>query len=334
VQGFGPILILGYAGSLILHKHLTVGELIGFTGYMGMLFGPASSLFDLVLTTQNSVVALQRIYEILDEPIEESPRAAYSEKDMRRFKGDITFKNVSFMYPGTSKKVLQNLNISIARGETVAIVGGSGAGKTTLINLLLRFYTLQEGTITIDTIDIATLPLPVLRKVICVVPQEPFLFTGTINENIAWGDPSASEKDIEHAAQAANIHKFITALPSGYATVLGEHGYQLSGGQKQLISMARAFLRNPKIIILDEATSAVDSQSELLVKEAMKRLLHGKTSLVISHRLSSIVNVDRIMVLDKSRIVEEGTHQKLYRKQGAYRRLFEEQLQVMKKAAS
>jgi subfamily B ATP-binding cassette protein MsbA len=333
VSGIGPLCIFAYAGFLILQKQMTVGELIGFSGYMGMLFGPASSIFDFILSSQNSVVALQRIYEILDEPREEPPQKEKVRKDMSRLKGHISFDQVHFTYPGTSKKILEDLSITISPGETVAVVGGSGAGKTTLINLLLRFYTPQSGKISIGGVDIATIPLPILRQFICVVPQEPFLFTGTIKENIAWGDPAASERDIEHAAQAANMHKFITKLPSGYETELGEHGYQLSGGQKQLISMARAFLRDPNIIILDEATSAVDSQSEQLVKEAMKRLLRGRTALIISHRLSSIVNVDRILVLDHSRVAEEGTHRSLYRKRGAYRMLFEEQLHVMRRPA-
>ncbi|MGD1045182.1 MAG: ABC transporter ATP-binding protein [Bacteroidota bacterium] len=329
IQGMGPILIFAYAGSLIVNKQMTVGELIGFAGYMGMLFGPASNLFDFILSSQNAVVALQRIYQILDEPPEEYHQEFQSHTSIKDFAGNIKFENVHFSYPGSPKNVLLNLNIEIVSGESVAIVGGSGAGKTTLINLLLRLYTPQKGTIYIDDVDISTLPLSVLRQLIRVVPQEPFLFTGSIKENIVWGNLTASEEEIEQAANAANIHKFITSLPLGYATELGEHGYQLSGGQKQLISMARAFLRNPRIIILDEATSAVDSQSEQLVKEAMKRLLQKRTSLVISHRLSSIVNVKRILVLENSQIVEEGTHRKLYHKRGAYQRLFEEQLHVM-----
>lgn len=296
---------------------------------MGMLFGPASNLFEFTLSAQTSVVALQRIYQILDEPPEESYQPQPLHKHICDFGGKIKFNSIHFEYPEQRKPVLLNLTFEIVSGESVAIVGASGSGKTTLINLLLRLYRPTKGTIYIDDLDISLLPLSLLRQLICVVPQEPFLFTGSIQENIAWGNLTATEQEIQQAAEAANIHQFITNLPLGYATELGEHGYQLSGGQKQLISMARAFLRDPKIIILDEATSAVDSQSEQLVKDATKRLLQGRTSLVISHRLSSIVNVDRIMVLEKSRIVEEGTHQNLYRKRGVYRRLFEEQLHVL-----
>ncbi|HAL56755.1 MAG TPA: hypothetical protein DCP63_09830 [Bacteroidetes bacterium] len=326
VQGLAPIFIFTYAGYLILNKMMTVGELVGFIGYSGMLFGPASSVFEFMTSLQIAIVSLERIYQILDTPPEEEPVATQPPEVQLVNRGDVVIRNVRFTYPGRSEPALDGFGLSIMSGEAVGLVGRTGSGKTTVVNLLLRLYRAPSSSITIDGIDINLLSLATLREAVCVIPQEPFLFSGTILDNIRYGRLDAPEAEIARAAARANLEEFILGLPRGYQTELGERGVQLSGGQKQMISIARAFLRNPKIIILDEATSAVDSQSEHLIKEALEELMKDRTSLIISHRLSSILGAGRVVVLEKGKIVQEGSHRELYARGGTYRKLFEEQL--------
>lgn len=328
VQGLGPIVIFAYAGYMILNKTMSVGELVGFSGYMGMLFGPAAGLFEFSTSLQVAFVSLQRIYQILDTPEEVrcKPSTILLSERGKPVKGDITFENVNFSYRNDKSLTLSEFNLEVRAGEAIGIVGKSGSGKSTLVSLLLRLYQPQHGQILIDGVNIDSIPLELLRETVCLVPQDPFLFTGTLLENICYGKVNAANDEIVCAAKLANADEFISKLPGGYSTYIGERGVQLSGGQKQMISIARAFLRNPKIIILDEATSAVDSQSESLIRAALKDLMVHRTSLVISHRLSSMLGVSRLIVLQGGRIVEQGTHEELYIKNAVYRKLFEEQL--------
>jgi len=241
-----------------------------------------------------------------------------------KIKGDIEFEHVYFSY-SKGKEVLKDINFTIKQGQMTALVGLSGAGKTTITNLLARFYDPDSGTIRIDGYDIREVTLESLRKQIGMVTQDTYVFNATIKENLLYAKPSATDKEIERACKVANIHDFIMGLPNGYDTVVGERGTKLSGGEKQRLSIARALLKDPRIIILDEATSSLDSLSEMLIQEAIKPLLEGRTSIVIAHRLSTIIAADQILVMDKGRIVERGTHHELLQAGGLYRELYEKQ---------
>jgi subfamily B ATP-binding cassette protein MsbA len=318
----GPLLLLWLGGSKVINGTLSLGTLIAFYTFLGRLYGPVQRLATANIEVQGSLAAIDRVFEYFDlEPEEEDLAEAIELKSVR---GDIVFENVNFSYNG-EKNALENINLEIKSGESVALVGPSGSGKSTLINLLLRFYDPNCGKILLDGIDLKKIKIESLRKNIGVVDQEAFLFNASLKENISYGKRDASLGEIKSAAKAANIYDFIESLPEKYETVVGERGVKLSGGEKQRITIARAILKNPKILILDEATSSLDSESEGLIQQALKTLLQEKTSLVIAHRLSTILSADKIIVLEDGKIVEAGQHFELLEKGGVYRKLYDEQ---------
>jgi subfamily B ATP-binding cassette protein MsbA len=294
-------------------------DLIAFLLYALRMLQPIKQLSQLPTNAQSSLAAAERLFEVLDAPSE-------SQTDSGRisdfsFDNDIRFENVSFSYEKTP--VLSDVSFVARKGQVIALVGASGAGKSTLVDLIPRFYSLKEGRITIDGVDTREITLPALRSLTGIVSQDTVLFNDTVRNNIAYGtDLAYTDEQVEAAARAANAHVFIAELPDKYATLLGERGTRLSGGQRQRLAIARALLRDPPILILDEATSALDTESERLVQEAVDRLLEGRTVFVIAHRLSTVVHADQILVLDKGRIIEQGTHAHLLEKQGAYHRLY------------
>lgn len=326
----GAVLIWGYGGYRVIGPagDLSLGTLTAFIGYMWRFYQPIQSLSHLSEQFESATTAAERVFEILDhKPELHSLEKAEAEEDLR---GEIEFSNVSFYY-NVGEEVLKNINFRIKAGEMIGLVGSSGAGKSTLVNLIPRFYEVTEGDIYIDNKNIKDMDLNALRAHIGVVLQEPYLFYGSIAENIAYGRPDATMEEIIWAAKAANAHKFIMNFPDGYDTIIGERGIGLSGGEKQRISIARAILKNPKILILDEATSSVDTETEKLIQEAIDRLIKNRTTIAIAHRLSTLKNADRIIVLENGEIVEEGTHDELMSKEdGFFRRLVEIQAEIAK----
>jgi len=323
LTALGPILVLWAGAVEVWAGRLTVGMLMAFYGYLGMLFHPIQRLTELNLTLANSLAAMDRIFEVFDTfpEVREQPAAL----SLRRVQGAINVEEVGFGYPGRDPLFLQ-LNLRIPAGTTLALVGPSGAGKSTLFKLLPRFYDVTAGRIAIDGIDIRAVALRSLREQMAIVPQEPILFSGTILDNLRYGRPEAAETNIRDAARAAFADTFIEQLPRGYLTEIGERGLRLSGGQKQRLAIARAFLRNAPIILLDEPTSALDAESEELIKQALKRLLQDRTALIIAHRLSTIEHADTVIVLDEGRIIEHGRHEELLKHPDSlYRRYAERQ---------
>jgi len=323
----GAVLIWGYGSySVIAGGDLSLGTLTAFIGYMWRFYQPVQMLSNISGQFQMASTAAERVFEVLDhEP--EIKREIQKPKPLN-LKGEIIFKNVSFRY-NNEDDVLKNINLHIKPGEMIGLVGSSGAGKSTLVNLIPRFYEVTEGQLLIDGKDVNEYDLTALRAEIGVVLQEPFLFYGTIAENIAYGRPDATMEEIVWAAKAANAHKFIMGFPDGYDTLVGERGIGLSGGEKQRISIARAILKDPKILILDEATSSVDTETEKLIQEAIDYLIKDRTTIAIAHRLSTLKNADRIVVLDNGTIVEEGTHDELMAlENGVFRHLVEIQSEI------
>lgn len=322
VNMIGPIVVLTWGTYLIVGGSIKLGALIAFYMLLTYLYSPISDLASVNVEFRAALSSVDRIYEYLDLPAAtlEDPKPVRVE----RAKGAISFRDVAFGYE--TSPVLADITLSIAPGEKVAIVGPSGAGKTTLMNLLMRFYDPSRGEITLDGVDIRRLETASLRRQIGLVEQEPVLFYGTVRENIAYGDPQASEEMVMAAARVANIHEFVLGLPDQYATMIGERGVTVSGGERQRICLARAILRNPPILLLDEATSSLDSRAEQLVQQALESALKDKTAIIIAHRLTTIRHVDRIVVLDRGRIVEQGSHQGLLASSSLYRELAEKQL--------
>lgn len=306
---------VGLGGWLIVRGEATVGTLVAFQGYVGGLFGPVQGLTTIYQTLRQAAVSLETVFSILDadDPLADAPGA----RPVTAVAGEVVFENVGFAYDGRTP-VLEGIDLHARPGETIALVGPSGAGKSTMVALLQRLYDPTTGAIRLDGVDIRDLEQRSLRRQIGVVLQDALLFNDTIRNNIAYGRPGASQAEIEAAARAANAHDFIMRLPRGYDTVVGERGGVLSGGGRQRIAIARALLKDPPILILDEATSALDAESEALVQEALSRLIRGRTTFVIAHRLSTVVGADRIVVLKGGRIVEEGTHDELIRRNGHY----------------
>lgn len=308
-----------YGGVLVSQGSLRVGVLVAFTLYINRFFDPIRDISQQYAQLQRAGVAAERIFQILEVPVDikDAPAA----EALPQIQGEAEFRHVSFGY-SPELPVLRDLNLHIQAGQTLAIVGPTGAGKSTIAGLLARFYDVQEGAVLIDGHDVRDVTQHSLRSQIGVVLQEPFLFTGTIRDNIRYGRLNATDQEIEDAAKAVGAHELITRLPEGYDTLIRERGSNLSVGQRQLISFARALLADPRILILDEATANIDTFTELLVQQGLKRLLYGRTALVIAHRLSTIKNADSIVVLQAGRIVEQGTHDELLQMNGIYASLY------------
>lgn len=322
---FGAMVAVIWKGAMLMAEgQLEVGQLFSFILYSGFIGGSISGLAEIYTRIQRAIGASENLLEILDESVEDI-RPLPPAQRVPSISGEIRFHGVSFQYPSRKDiAVLHNVSFDVQPGEQVALVGPSGAGKSTIVSLLLRFYDPVQGNISFDGKDARSYDLSTLRSQMAVVPQDVFLFGGTIRENIAYGNPDATEEAIIHAAQQANAWDFIQHFPEGMSTIVGERGIQLSGGQRQRIAIARAVLKDPKILILDEATSALDSESERLVQDALDKLMRGRTSIVIAHRLSTVRRADLILVLDKGMIVEEGTHEELMvKEEGLYRGLSE-----------
>ena len=319
-------LIVWYAGGLqVITGEMSVGTLMAFHGYLAMFYGPLRHLSPMVNWASRAMTAAERIFEVIDsepEQLDDSKLVAKSE-----LQGEVKFHNMTFGYD-SHKPVLRDINLHVKPGEMIGLVGHSGAGKSTLINLICRFYVPDSGNLTIDGIDITEIRLEDLRQQIGVVLQEPYLFNGTIAENIAYAKPGAGMEAVITAAKAANAHEFIVKFPDGYDTEVGERGGRLSGGERQRISIARAILHNPRILILDEATSSVDVQTERKIQQAIDRLVQNRTTFAIAHRLSTLRNADRLFVIDKGRGVECGSHEELMEKKGIYYNLVETQRQA------
>lgn len=312
------------AGGFFAFKNLiTFGELVSYLLYVNFFLMPIRRLAMFIQQYQEGMTGFRRFQEIMDikPDIEDKENAV----DLEDVKGKIEIKNVTFRYNDNKEDVLSGLNLTIKAGETVALVGPSGGGKTTLCHLIPRFYEIDKGEILIDGINIKDIKLKSLRKNIGLVQQDVFLFTGTIKENIMYGNLDATDEEVIEAAKSANIHDFIMSLPNGYNTYVGEKGVKLSGGQKQRISIARVFLKNPPILILDEATSALDNETEIAIQESFERLSKGRTTLVIAHRLSTIRNANEIVVLTDKGIVEKGRHEDLFARNGLYAKLYKAQ---------
>jgi len=324
---FGAIAAVIWYGARLIHQgDMSMGDLTSFLMLTIFIGASIGSIADLYAQIQKAIGATEKLMEILDETPEE-----YTEGEItHHIKGTVNFKDLSFHYPNRANvQVLSGINLTVNKGEQVALVGASGAGKSTITQLMMRFYQNYSGSLFIDQTEITTLPLTDLRKQIAIVPQDILLFGGSIKENIAYGKPDADDEEIQKAAEQANAHQFITEFPEAYETLVGDRGIQLSGGQRQRIAIARAILKNPKILILDEATSALDSESESLVQEALEKLMKGRTSLVIAHRLATVRNADKIFVLEKGKIVESGNHEELSQlENGTYKKLSELQFQA------
>ncbi|MBW4562875.1 MAG: ABC transporter ATP-binding protein/permease [Mojavia pulchra JT2-VF2] len=315
--------VLAYGGYLAVTGAATVGVVTSFLLYVQQFFRPIQILSQFYTQAQSAFAGLERIFLLLDEPsqLNDAPDAI----EMPPIHGEVIFENVKFGY-NPEQLVLKGVNLHARPGQMVALVGPTGSGKTTIINLILRFYDVSGGTVKIDDIDVRDVTQASLRRQIGIVLQDNILFSGTVAENIAFGLPHATQADIEAAAQMANVHEFITSLPEGYTTQLGERGAPLSQGQRQLISIARAVLINPRILILDEATSSIDTRTEALVQTAIARLLQGRTSFVIAHRLSTVTQADQVLVIQQGQIIEQGTHAELISQQGMYANLYALQL--------
>ena len=320
VTDLGPIIVIGVGSYLAITGSITVGTLAAFVGYLEQLFGPLRRLVSSFTTLTQSFASMDRVFQLMDEDYD--IKNGIGAQPIKISEGQIDLKHVSFKYNENEKEVLHDINLTINKGETVAFVGMSGGGKSTLINLIPRFYDVTQGEILIDHHNVKDFLTGSLRNQIGLVQQDNILFSDTVKENILLGRPDATDDEVVEAAKMANAHDFISNLPNGYDTEVGERGVKLSGGQKQRLSIARIFLNNPPVLILDEATSALDLESEAIIQEALDVLSKDRTTLIVAHRLSTITHADRIVVMENGRIVETGTHQQLINKRGAYEHLY------------
>jgi len=323
IGGLGPLIVLWYGGREVVANHLTLGTLIAFNVVIGYLFGPAQRLMNVNADLQQSLASLERVSELLHitPEITEPSRPIVWNPVL----GGIEFQRVTFGYD-RNNPILNGISFNIFPSQTIAIVGKNGAGKTTLASLIPRFYDPQAGTILVDGIDIRHLSLYDLRRAIGIVPQSTFLFSGTIRDNIRYGTPTATEDQFLRVAKLAHVIDFVRELPGGFDTEVGERGVKLSGGERQRIAIARAMLRNPSILILDEATSEIDSESEHLIQQALTNLLQNRTTLIIAHRFATLLNADKILVLEAGTVIDQGTHKELYERCPVYQQLCRYQL--------
>jgi len=322
VASLGMIIVLGFGAYRVFSGALTLGGLVAFISYVASFYEPINRLVEVDNTVQQAIAAGERVFELLDTvpEIEDAPEAI----ELPAIRGAVAFEGVSFRY-GTGEEVLRGVSFEMQPGQVVALVGPSGAGKTSIANLIPRFYDPVSGRVTVGGHDVREVRLASLRRQIAVVLQDTFLFNGTVRENIIYGKPDASEEELIAAAKAAYAHEFIMDLPQGYDTEIGERGVKLSGGQKQRLALARAILTDPRILILDEATSSVDAEAEYLIQQALENVLEGRTALIIAHRLSTIRHADKIIALEDGRIVEVGDHSELLARGGLYSQMYRRQ---------
>ncbi|MFN0054301.1 MAG: ABC transporter ATP-binding protein [Planctomycetales bacterium] len=320
--------LLFYGGWRVLGGHMSVGDLMMFLVYLLMLLEPLATLAQSATQFQNSLSGLDRVLDLLQEPLEMASTPDSIPADRRRVAGAVAFENVSFQYPGTEVAALSDINLAVSAGQTVALVGPSGAGKTTLCNLVARFYDPTAGRVTLDGRDLRDYDVASFRALLGVVEQDVFLFDGTIARNIGYARREATDAEIRAAAEGAHALEFIDRLPDGLQTVIGERGVRLSGGQRQRLAIARAILADPRLLILDEATSNLDTESERLIQQSLGKLMQGRTCFVIAHRLSTIAAADRIVVIEQGRITQTGTHAELMAEGGKYRNMVEQQVQM------
>lgn len=323
ITDVAPLLVIGYAGYQVIQGDLTLGTMVAFIAYIERLYNPLRRLVNSSTTLVQSLASMDRVFELIDEDYDVTDKKGA--RDLKVVDGKLEFRNVSFHYNDGGTEVLSNMSFTVKPGETVALVGMSGGGKSTIVSLIPRFYDVTEGGIYMDDHNLKDVSVHTLRDQIGLVLQDSILFSDSVKANILMGKPDATDEEVEAAAKAANAHTFIELLPEGYDTKVGERGVKLSGGQKQRVAIARVFLKNPPMLILDEATSALDLESEALIQDSLERLASNRTTLIVAHRLSTITHADQILVIDHGVLAEKGSHDELMKQKGVYYNLFQVQ---------